>query len=149
MFGSVRGQFAGGNLDSSQKFILGGPTGIRAYPVGEAPGDEGHAVTVEARYDLPDMPERVLVQVLAFYDMGRVTLHKNPWPNSVNTITGKNRYRLSGAGAGLNVSVPGRLSVRVAYAHRLGSNDGRTVAGSNSDNRSDSGRFWVRGIVWF
>ena len=34
-------QWATKNLDSSEKFSLGGPYGVRAYPVGEASGDDG------------------------------------------------------------------------------------------------------------
>jgi len=36
---SLSGQKAGKNLDSSEKFFLGGAYGVRAYPTGEAPGD--------------------------------------------------------------------------------------------------------------
>ena len=35
------GQFASANLDSAERFQLGGPSGVRAYPTGEASGDEG------------------------------------------------------------------------------------------------------------
>src|SRR6185312_6208123 len=51
--GSYFGQLSSGNLDSSEKFNLGGPYGVRAYPVGEASGDEGHLFNVEFRDDLP------------------------------------------------------------------------------------------------
>ena len=35
-------QETGTNLDSSEDFLLGGPYGVRAYPLGEAPGDRGY-----------------------------------------------------------------------------------------------------------
>ena len=34
-------QETGANLGSSEDFLLGGPYGVRAYPLGEAPGDRG------------------------------------------------------------------------------------------------------------
>ena len=41
LFGSVNAQFASKNLDSSERFSFGGPYGMRAYPIGEAPADAG------------------------------------------------------------------------------------------------------------
>src|SRR5262249_33663018 len=32
LYGAMSGQFASRNLDSSEKFMLGGPFGVRAYP---------------------------------------------------------------------------------------------------------------------
>lgn len=147
LFASLRGQWASGNLDSSQKFILGGPVGVRAYPVGEAPGDEGQSFTLETRYDLPLPSSRVSLQFVPFVDCGRVKLHRDPWPGAITTATGRNAYWLSGAGAGVNLNLAGRYSLRLAYAHTLGPNEGRSPAGTNSDNRDDKGRFWMQLLV--
>ncbi|OPY73001.1 MAG: Heme/hemopexin transporter protein HuxB precursor [Syntrophorhabdus sp. PtaU1.Bin058] len=148
LFGSLKGQFASYNLDSSQKFILGGPTGIRAYPVGEAPGDEGHTLTLETRYDVPFMPSWAATQLTGFIDAGWVKLHRSPWPGSVTSASGKNEYVLSGAGVGINVGKPGLYSVRASYAHKVGPNDGRSVSGNDADNLNDNGRFWLQLIIW-
>ena len=43
---AISGQQANKNLDSSEKFSLGGANGIRAYPQGEASGDEGQRATL-------------------------------------------------------------------------------------------------------
>jgi len=149
MFGSVRGQLAGGNLDSSQKFILGGPTGVRAYPTGEASGDEGHAFTVETRYDLPFMPSWAATQLVGFIDSGWVKLHHSAWPGSITNISGRNDYWLSGGGAGLNLGMPGIYSVRASYARTIDTNKGRSVTNRDADNRSDNDRFWLQAVVWF
>jgi hemolysin activation/secretion protein len=45
-------QFADKNLDSSEKLSLGGATGVRAYPSGEASGDEGRKLSVDAKYNV-------------------------------------------------------------------------------------------------
>ena len=148
LYGSARGQLASGNLDSSQKFILGGPTGVRAYPVGEAPGDEGHLLTLETRYDMPLMPPWAAAQLVGFFDTGWVKLHKSPWQWAVTSASGRNDYLLSGAGVGINVGKVGLYSIRAAYAHKIGPNDGRSVAGNDADNLNDSGRFWLQLIVW-
>lgn len=143
-FISLRGQFADGNLDSSQKFILGGPTGVRAYPVGEASGDEGYALTVEGRYDLTPK-----IQVVGFADHGQVTLHHQTWAGAITTISGRNRYHLSGAGIGLNITEAGRYSLRASVARKIGSNPGRSLSGQDSDNTNNKTRLWLQAAVWF
>ena len=149
LFGSVRGQLAGGNLDSSQKFILGGPTGVRAYPTGEASGDEGHAFTVETRYDLPFIPSWAATQLVGFIDTGWVKLHHTVWPGSITNISGRNDYWLSGGGVGLNIGKAGLYSVRASYARTIDTNKGRSLTSRDADNRSDNDRFWLQAVVWF
>lgn len=148
LYGNVRGQLASGNLDSSQKFILGGPSGIRAYPVGEAAGDEGHILTLEARYDLPFTFSWGVVQLVGFGDAGWVKLHKNPWPYSVTNATGSNDYLLSGWGVGINIGKDDRYNLRASYAHKIGTNDGRNYSGNDADGHNSDGRFWLQLMVW-
>lgn len=104
---SANGQQAGKNLDSSEKFSLGGPTGVRAYPTGEATGDEGLKGTVELRHLYS-----ANWQVTAFYDFGTVRINKTPFgaaaPNSKN---------LAGAGFGVNATFD-KVQVRAALAWR-------------------------------
>ena len=148
LFTSVRGQLASNNLDSSQKFILGGSTGVRAYPTGEGPGDEGHMLTVEARYDLPYTPAWAATQLVGFFDTGWVRLHNNPWPGSLTSPDGRNDYVLSGGGVGITMGKAGLYSLRASYAHKIGPNDGCSLTGKDSDNTDHSGRYWLQLIVW-
>ena len=149
LFASLRGQLAGGNLDSSQKFILGGPSGVRAYPVGEASGDEGHALTLEGRFDVPNMPAWAATQLVGFFDSGWVKLHHDIYAGAITNATGKNDYWLNGAGVGLNIGKAGQYSVRTTYARTLGDNPGRSATGKDADNRSEDNRFWLQALVWF
>lgn len=146
---SYSGQFSLNNLDSSEKFNLGGPYGVRAYPVGEASGDEGHLFNIDLRYDLPLPASRGSAQVSGFYDAGQITLQHSPWLNSIATATNKNSYWLQGAGIGLNYVFSSRFNVRTSWAHTIGTNDGRSTSGKDSDGRSDANRFWLQGTVWF
>ena len=159
--GSYFGQFASGNLDSSEKFNLGGPYGVRAYAVGEASGDEGHLFNLELRDDLPLDLKLGKLQLIGFFDTGNITLHQKKWPNSINTATGKNNYWLSGAGVGLVLSQPNLYSLRVSYAHKIGDNDGRSSdikdffgnvvspGGKDADGHESDGRVWLMGHVMF
>lgn len=142
-------QLALDNLDSSEKFNLGGPYGVRAYPVGEASGDEGHLVNIDLRYDLP-LPATIgTFQLNGFYDAGHITLHKHLWANAVATATNENSYWLQGAGIGLNYSYSSRISLRGTWAHVIGDNPGRSAGNKDADGRSDENRFWLQGMIYF
>ena len=144
LFAAINGQAATQNLDSSEKFILGGPSGVRAYPGGEASGDRGWIGNIEIRRDLPQA--RTLgwgdVQVLGFYDVGHIGLQAKPWMAAPNA-TASNSYTLEGVGVGLNISKPGKYTVRLSWSQALGDNPGRNIANdANSDGLKDKQRLW-------
>lgn len=129
---SFAGQLANKNLDSSEKMSLGGPSGVRAYPVNEASGDEGYVTTGELRWSLPDPS----VQLTAFVDCGHVKLNEKPWTSDSNGRT------LAGAGLGFIFSRPNDYVLRLDYAWKLTSSD----AVSDTDR---AGRFWLQGVKYF
>lgn len=104
---SLNGQQASKNLDSSEKFSLGGPTGVRAYPTGEASGDEGYKGTLELRHLYS-----ANWQVTAFYDFGTARLNKTPFGAPAS-----NSRNLAGAGFGLNATFD-KIQVKAALAWR-------------------------------
>ncbi|MDI1271637.1 MAG: ShlB/FhaC/HecB family hemolysin secretion/activation protein [Polaromonas sp.] len=126
LYGSVSAQRASKNLDSSEKFVLGGVYGIRAYPQGEAAGDQGWLASLELRQALaPGWQGSV------FYDAGGVDINRRPY------IAGNNKRRLSGYGIGLAASLDA-FSVSATLAWRGGS------AAPTSD-RDKSPRLWLQG----
>ncbi len=138
LYGAVRGQIASKNLDVSEKMELGGAYGVRAYPEGEAYGDEGYLATLEARLLLPRWLENLpgQMQLIAFVDTGTVTLNKNPWYTDSNSAT------RSGAGVGLNWFDTNNFSASVTYAGRLGD--------QHATSAPDSfGGFWVQLVKYF
>jgi len=96
LLGSVSAQYADKNLDASEKMSLGGSNGVRAYPAGEAAGDQGMLARLELRKNLGVVGNAVVEGAL-FADAGRVTINKKPWDASENRAS---RY---GYGVGLNV----------------------------------------------
>jgi hemolysin activation/secretion protein len=135
---SLSGQRASKNLDPSEKFVLGGMDGVRAYPQGEAFGDEGYLATLEARLLLGRMSGHMPGQLhlVGFVDAGRVTINKNPW------YAGQNERNLSGAGVGLTWNDPGNFAVRTYYARKLGNEEAMSAP-------DKSGRFWIQAIKYF
>lgn len=149
VFGALNGQFADRNLDSSEKFLLGGASGVRAYPSGEASGDEGMLLNLEVRYDLPLQSRWGNWQFVGFYDKGQVARYKTVWEGQNAFTPGQsNRYGLSGAGVGINLSKGDSHAVRFAYAWKIGDNPGASMTGRDSDGTQDTGRFWLQTLFY-
>lgn len=105
---AAAGQLASKNLDSSEKFVLGGPYGVRAYPQGEGAGDEGWLVNVELRrYLTPGL------QASLFHDVGQVKFSDAPY------AVGRNKQLLRGSGVGLTAEWAA-FTVRASVAWRHG-----------------------------
>ena len=104
---SLTGQQASKNLDSSEKFSLGGANAVRAYPQGEAVGDEGQRASLELQHTLA-----ASLQAILFYDFGQVSINKNPFgPPAANSRS------LAGAGMGFNASLSS-IQLRSSLAWR-------------------------------
>jgi len=146
---SMTSQFSLNNLDSSEKFSLGGPYGIRAYPVGEGSGDGGQLINAALRYNIPLLSALGSFQLMGFYDAGHVVLRQTETPVSLGTATNLNDYWLQGAGVGLNYSFGSSFSARMSWAHVLGDNPGRSTMGFNSDGKADRSRYWLQGSLSF
>lgn len=133
---SFAGQKAGKNLDSSEKFVLGGANGVRAYPPGEAPGDSGYIATAEWRYTLNMAKVPGVVRPFVFADAGAVTVNKNPF------AAGENHRQLAAAGAGISWIKAGSFQVQIMLATRLGNQR----ATSDTDRTT---RGWVQVVKSF
>jgi hemolysin activation/secretion protein len=138
IYGSVRGQVASKNLDISEKFGIGGIDGIRAYPEGEAYGDEGYLLNLEARLRLPAFAPGLpgQMELIGFVETATITNNRNRWAD------GENRRTLSGTGVGLNWSDYDNFAVKVAYARKLGNAEATSAP-------DKSGRFWVQLVKYF
>ncbi|OGR07015.1 MAG: hypothetical protein A2520_10610 [Deltaproteobacteria bacterium RIFOXYD12_FULL_53_23] len=150
-FASLQGQFASGNLDSSEKFSLGGPYGVRAYPQGEAAADEALLVNLELRWDLPLDNKYGVPQLVFFYDFGRVlSLYEETWYGWQGSNTALlNSYSIDGAGIGFNLTKTDDYVLRAIYARKIRDNAGRDANGNDSDNRDDDNRFWLQMVKQF
>ncbi|NVM75196.1 hemolysin activation/secretion protein [Duganella sp. SG902] len=129
LYGRVSAQWADKNLDSSQKFGLGGRNGVRAYPSGEGYGDSGALAQLELRYAVGAFVPYV------FFDTGRVSVNRAPWTADANHRT------LAGGGAGLRYANRAiSASVLLAWRTRGGAprsepRDGQPVVWANAAYR--------------
>lgn len=130
LYTQLQGQWADGNLDSSEKLYLGGAYGVRAYPQGEASGDQGWLANVELRYSLTEA-----WQLSTFIDHGQVRLNKDSWTDE------ENHRSLSGTGIGARWAAYG-WQISTVAAWRLG----------NADAESDvarTPRIWAQVVRTF
>lgn len=129
LFAAIKGQLPSGNMDSSQKFLLGGADAVRAYDTGNGAVDGGQVLTAELRghWQLPftlftTQPE---LNAAVFYDHGSGMQFKD----NLNSQTGQpfairnNHLTLSGAGVYISAMARGNYALTVTYARRTGSAD--------------------------
>ncbi len=148
---SLSGQVANENLDTSQKFYIGGPFSVAGYPTGEASGDEGVLLNADLRLDFYDMPWQGDLQLSAFYSWGQVKLFHNTWAGwQGGNPTIKNTIDLRSAGLGLNQTWRETFVLRAMIGWQIGGNDGSNpLTGKDSDNSDRDYRAWVQGIYYF
>lgn len=103
----LAGQQADKNLDSSERFYLGGTSGVRAYPASEAGGSSAYLTNLELRLKLPEG-----LVLTGFVDSGAVRNYENSG----------NNYSLSGAGIALAWQSPVGANLKATWASRIGDN---------------------------
>jgi len=136
---AMSGQRATKNLASAEKFSLGGPNGVRAYPVGEATADIGLIATAEARYIVPNF--KVFngdLTLLAFYDHGWARINETALPSDT-----ENNRSIGGYGFGVSAGQDGNFIVRANAAWASSSDK------PQSDPASRVPRVWVQAVKWF
>ena len=141
-FINFSGQVGNKNLDSSEKFQLGGAMGIRAYPTGEGSGSDGKMVNFEVRHRLNNG-----ITLTGFYDWGHVDeLHI---PNT-NNPTLKNSYDLQGFGVSAAYNFKNGVSAKATWATRDGENPNPKIpSGTDQDGSRDRNRYWLQVSIPF
>ena len=141
LYGSVSGQIASKSLSSSEKYSVGGPNAVRAYPVGEGAGDEGYYGSLELRYGHAALKlGPAAVGLAVFYDHGHVRINKAPATGGALLNNGR---VIGGGGLGVNIGSEGNFLLRASMAWR-------NVGGvPRSDPASRTPRVWVQMMQWF
>lgn len=113
-YGRYKGQFATTNLDTTERFGLGGASGVRAFGAGEGSSDKGHLMTGELRWLPPESLMGRSAREMAFsvfYDLGVAWLEQEP----VFRVR-QNRIALGGYGLGYVWDRPQSFGFRMSVA---------------------------------
>jgi hemolysin activation/secretion protein len=139
LYAAFSGQWANKNLDSSEKFYLGGSSGVRAYPSSEAGGTLGQMLNFELRWQLADG-----LNLTGFYDFGRISVNKS---NEFSGAPAVNAIALKGPGLAMGWRNNDGLSVQATYARRIGNNPNPITTdinrGADQDGTLRINRFWL------
>ncbi|EEG6140523.1 ShlB/FhaC/HecB family hemolysin secretion/activation protein [Salmonella enterica subsp. enterica] len=147
VYAGVNGQMTNNNLDASQKFLMGGPSAVRAYDIGDGSVDQGVVGTAEVRshWSLPALAwlgNNPGLTLATFYDQG----WGEQWRNNDNGRGGRladsNNLNLAGAGLYATVADAGNYALTMTWAHRTGNADPNAV-------HDDHDRFWVSAVKTF
>ncbi len=134
-------QWASKNLGSAEKLSLGGPNGVRAYPVGEGAGDSGALFSLEYRYLLPAamLPFGEPLSLVTFYDYGHVRQNQNGpvVPGAVNSTT------LGAVGVGAILGRSGNFVIKTHLAWRT------TGTPPSTGDADAAPRAWLSAQTWF
>jgi hemolysin activation/secretion protein len=140
-YAGLSGQVSSKNLDSSEKFYLGGAEGVRAYPENEGGGAEGVLVNLEARERLP-----ANFDATGFLDWGSVRVNEN---NHIAGAATPNSEEFKGVGLSVGWTAHFGLSVKASLAHRIGSNPNPTSTGDDQDGSHIENRVWLQASMPF
>ncbi len=138
---------SGANLDNSERFAMGGPEGVRGYPVGEGMGDSGYVVSVELSRPL-EIGELRGSQGFVFGDTGGVLRNPRTAKAAEASDAAGNSYSLHSVGVGIRFGLGSRTTGQLTLSAPVGSNPGR-VKGLDSDGRSPAARLWFTGSSRF
>ncbi|ECI4647630.1 ShlB/FhaC/HecB family hemolysin secretion/activation protein [Salmonella enterica subsp. enterica serovar Ball] len=147
-YAGLNGQMTNQNLDSSQKFLMGGPSAVRAYDIGDGAVDEGNVATAEVRsqWGIPyaGLGSDPTLTLAAFYDQGWGEQYRDNYnPATGGRLTNSdNRFTLAGGGLYATVADAGNYSLTLTWARRTG--DADPVSGHDDHNR-----FWVSAVKTF
>lgn len=133
LLAAFSGQYGSKDVDSSERFYLGGPNGVRAYPVNEGSGSRAETVNLEVRWRLPEN-----VVLSGFYDWGHVK----------NFEAGPS-YSLKGYGVEIVWAAPFGAQFKAMLARRDGNNPNPTANGRDQDGSLDKNRLWLNATLPF
>ena len=136
---NLSAQYAFKNLDSAEKFSLGGPYGIRAYPNSEGQGDHGLMANIELKHGFSQTLEGMI-----FYDWGWIQQQQNTYSGwEGDNSNQENIYELQGIGIGANWNVTPTTNINWVFSTTLGSNNGEDDEGQDNDGLTKDKRSYL------
>jgi hemolysin activation/secretion protein len=153
---SLDGQWASRNLDTSEKYFLGGPYSLAGYPTGEIAGDNAAVVYADLRYDFYKMPWGGDFQMKAFYTYGWTQIYKNQstWDIFYSNQPDDNEVHLQTVGLGVSQTWSDTAVIRVTVGKQIGGDKHvkrpyNDPVGLDYDQSDSDYRAWVEAIYYW
>lgn len=142
---SIYGQLANKNLNSAEQLYLGGPYGVRAYPVAQGGGAQGAVASIEVNHTLVQD-----LQVGLFFDAGLIQQYITTYNNWQGQTNANNTYSLYASGLSAKYQYQ-KVQISGSLAWRVGSNPLYTQSGQqlNTDNMYRTVQGWIKGTIFF
>ncbi|MBU3582225.1 ShlB/FhaC/HecB family hemolysin secretion/activation protein [Polynucleobacter sp. AP-Capit-er-40B-B4] len=142
---SVYGQLANKNLNSAEQLYLGGPYGVRAYPVAQGGGSQGAVASLEINHTLVQD-----LQLGAFFDAGLIQQYISTYNDWQGRTNAGNTYSLYASGLSAKYQYQ-KVQLTGSLAWRVGSNPLYNSSGLqlNTDNQYRSVQGWIKGSLYF
>lgn len=142
---SFNGQWANKNLNSAEQFYLGGPYGVRAYPISQGGGAQGAVASVELNHKYNND-----IKLGIFFDAGVVQQYKTTFADWQGLTNASNVYPLYATG--LNATYAYKKSeISAMLAYRVGNNPLYSQTGQqvNVNGYYQALQLWVKGSLFF
>lgn len=139
---TLAAQLSTRNLNSAEQFTLGGPGGVRAYPVSVGNGDQGALLNVELGHRITND-----LRLSVHWDAGVIEQHKNTWDGWQDLSSPHNQYVLQGFGAEAQWTPFSNVQARASVSHHVGSDGSRRVTSAALDSRRREMQAWVQLVL--
>ena len=133
----LQAQHSDDTLSSLERFSMGGPNSVRAYPVSEYISDKGIFTSVAWVMSAPGFSSKPAFAGRNWGEVFRVSLFADYAAGKLNRTFGASldeKIEIGGAGIGLELNLTERFFVRAEAAKALGSRE---------DSRGDDSQYWL------
>jgi len=131
----LNGQYSPDPLVSVEQFVIGGPTSVRAYPRSEYLMDYGVFASLEWSIDAPGITGQPFSEGRTWGEVLRLSLFVDYAAGELNDalLNEIDSVDIAGAGVGIHLNLPGRISAKLEAARTLG---------TDQPSDGDRTRYW-------
>ncbi len=143
---TVNGQLATKNLNSSEQIYLGGPYGVRAYPVSQGGGTEGMTFSAEINHAFENN-----LELGVFFDAALIEQFKDTHDQWRGLTHAGNGYAVYAAGLDAKLKYKKKAEISGVLAFPLNDNPLYNQKGEalNVDNQNRDVQLWLKGSYFF
>jgi hemolysin activation/secretion protein len=143
---TLNGQLATKNLNSAEQIYLGGPYGVRGYPISQGGGSQGVTATAEINHTFSNN-----LEIGVFLDAALIEQYINTYQGWRGLTNAGNSYAVNAAGIDAKYRYKKKAEISGTLAVPLKDNPLYNASGEqlNVDNRNRDVQLWLKGSYFF